>query len=160
MRKLQPALAASLSVLVGLAALMPAADARGFGGGGGFGGAPGGGGFGPGGGHGGGFGPGGGGYGPGGGHEGGFGPGGGGYGPPGGGYGPGGGGYGPVPGRTNPYARGALPWINMDYNDLLQTPPNNSGSSLPNDCDYLLKRAMDDGTPQMWKLFNDCAHNR
>jgi hypothetical protein len=145
MRKLQPALAASMSVLLGLSALMSTADARG---GGGFGGGPGGG-------HGGGFGPGGGGYGP-------VGPGGpgGGYGPPGGGYGPGGGGYGPVPGRTNPYARNAVPWINMDYNDLLQTPPNNSGSSLPNDCDYLMKRAVDSGDPAMWKLFNDCAHNR
>jgi hypothetical protein len=145
MRKLQPALAASMSVLLGLSALMSTADARG---GGGFGGGPGGG-------HGGGFGPGGGGYGP-------VGPGGpgGGYGPPGGCYGPGGGGYGPVPGRTNPYARNAVPWINMDYNDLLQTPPNNSGSSLPNDCDYLMKRAVDSGDPAMWKLFNDCAHNR
>ena len=145
MRKLQPALAASMSVLLGLSALMSTADARG---GGGFGGGPGGG-------HGGGFGPGGGGYGP-------VGPGGpgGGYGPPGGGYGPGGGGYGPVPGRTNPYARNAVPWINMDYNDLLQTPPNNSGSSLPNDCDYLMTRAVDSGDPAMWKLFNDCAHNR
>jgi hypothetical protein len=138
MRKLQPALAASMSVLLGLSALMSTADARG---GGGFGGGPGGG-------HGGGFGPGGGGYGP-------VGPGG-----PGGGYGPPGGGYGPVPGRTNPYARNAVPWINMDYNDLLQTPPNNSGSSLPNDCDYLMKRAVDSGDPAMWKLFNDCAHNR
>ena len=133
MRKLQPALAASMSVLLGLSALVSAAEARGGGG----------------------FGPGGGGYGP-------VGPGGpgGGYGPPGGGYGPGGGGYGPVPGRTNPYARNAVPWINMDYNDLLQTPPNNSGSSLPNDCDYLMKRAVDSGDPAMWKLFNDCAHNR
>ena len=109
MRKLQPALAASMSVLVGLSALMSVAEARG---GGGFGG-----GF-------------------------------------------GGGGYGPVPGRTNPYARNAVPFINMDYNDLLQTPPNNSGSSLPNDCDYLMKRAVDSGDPAMWKLFNDCAHNR
>lgn len=152
MRKLQPALAASMSVLVGLSALMSTAEARG---GGGFGGGFGGGG-GPGGGHGGDFGPGGGGYGPGPGG----GPGGGRYGPPGGGYGPGSGGYGPVPGRTNPYARNAVPWINMDYNDLLQTPPNNSGSSLPNDCDYLMKRAVDSGSPDMWKLFNDCAHNR
>ena len=159
MRKLQPVLAASMSVLVGLSALVSAAEARG---GGGFGGGFGGGG-GPGGGHGGGFGPGGGGYGPvgpGGPGGGGYGPGGGGYGPPGGGYGPGGGGYGPVPGRTNPYARNAVPFINMDYNDLLQTPPNNSGSSLPNDCDYLIKRAVDSGDPAMWKLFNDCAHNR
>ena len=155
MRKLQPVLAASMSVLVGLSALVSAAEARG---GGGFGGGFGGGG-GPGGGHGGGFGPGGGGYGPVG-PGGPGGPGGGGYGPPGGGYGPGGGGYGPVPGRTNPFARNAVPWINMDYNDLLQTPPNNSGSSLPNDCDYLMKRAVDSGDPAMWKLFNDCAHNR
>ncbi|MFN3622642.1 MAG: hypothetical protein ACK4TP_01135 [Hyphomicrobium sp.] len=156
MRKMQPVLAVSLSVLVGLSAMMSVAEARGGGGpGGGFGGGAGGGGYG-------------GGYG-GGGHEGGFGPGGGGggwgpgshnYGPPNGGYGPNGGGYGPVPGRRNPWVNGAMPWINMDYNDLLQTPPNNSGSQLPNDCDYLLKRAMDDGTPQMWKLFNDCAHNR
>ncbi|MEI9899740.1 MAG: hypothetical protein WDN31_05875 [Hyphomicrobium sp.] len=43
---------------------------------------------------------------------------------------------------------------------LLQTPPNNSGSQLPNDCDFLLKKAMDVGTPEIWKLFNDCAHNR
>lgn len=150
MRTMRPVLAASLSVLIGMAALISAADARGFGGGGGFGGGAGG--------HEGGFGPGGGGFGPGGG--GGFGPGGHGYGPPGGGYGPGGGGYGPVPGKRNPWAAGAMPWVNMDYNDLLQTPPNNSGSQLPNDCDFLLKRAMDDGTPQMWKLFNDCAHNR
>ena len=145
MTKLQPALAASLSVLLGLAALMSAAEARGFGGGGG----------GLGGGFGGGGGPGGGG------HEGGFGPGGGGYGPPGGGYNrPGGGGYGPVPGRPNPWARDAVPYIGMDYNDLLQTPPNNSGSSLPNDCDYLFKRAVDSGDPNVWRLFNDCAHNR
>jgi ATP-dependent RNA helicase A len=150
MRKLQPALAASMSLLIGLTALVSTADARGGGGfGGGFGG-----GAGPGGGHPGGFGPGGGGYGPV------PGPGGGGYGPPGGGYGPGGGGYGPVPGRTNPYARGAVPFINMDYNDLLQTPPNNSGSQLPNDCNYLYQRAVDAGTPDMWRLFNDCAHNR
>ena len=156
MRKLQPALAASLSLLIGLSALVSTADARGGGGfGGGFGG-----GAGPGGGHPGGFGPGGGGYGPVGPGGGGHGPGGGGYGPPGGGYGPGGGGYGPVPGRTNPYAKNAVPWINMDYNDLLQTPPNNSGSQLPNDCDYLMKRAVDSGSPDMWKLFNDCAHNR
>ena len=144
MRKLQPGLAASLSVLIGLAALVSVAEARGFGGGGGPGGGFGGG-------HG--YGPGGGGYGP---PSGGYGPGGGGYGPPGGG----GGGYGPVPGRPNPWARGAQPWINMDYNDLLQTPPNNSGSSMPNDCDYLMKRAVDSGDPAMWRLFNDCAHNR
>ena len=134
MSRFRPVLAASVSVLVGMTALVSAADARGFGGGG----------------HEGGFGPGGGG----------FGPGGHGYGPPSGGYGPGGGGYGPVPGRRNPWAAGAVPWINMDYNDLLQTPPNNSGSQQPNDCDYLFKKAMDVGTPQMWKLFNDCAHNR
>lgn len=141
MSRCRPILAASVSVLVGMTALASVADARGFGGGGGYGG--------------------------GGGHEGGFGPGGGGvgpgehgYGPPNGGYGPGGGGYGPVPGRRNPWAAGAVPWINMDYNDLLQTPPNNSGSQQPNDCDYLFKKAMDVGTPQMWKLFNDCAHNR
>ena len=151
MRKLQPALAASMSLLIGLTALVSTADARGGGGfGGGFGG-----GAGPGGGHPGGFGPGGGGYGPV------PGPGGGGHGPGGGGgYGPPGGGYGPVPGRTNPYARGAVPFINMDYNDLLQTPPNNSGSQLPNDCNYLYQRAVDAGTPDMWRLFNDCAHNR
>lgn len=70
------------------------------------------------------------------------------------------GGYGPVPGRRNPYAMGAVPFINMDYNDLLQTPPNNSGSSLPNDCNYLYGRAVESGTPEMWRLFNDCAHNR
>ena len=145
MRKLQPALAACLSVLVGLSALMSAAEARGFGGGAG-------GGFGPGGA--------GGGFGPGGGHEGGFGPGGGGYGPPGGGYGPGGGGYGPVPGRPNPWARNTAPFIGMDYNDLLQEPADNSGSSPPNDCNYLLKKAVDSGDPHAWKLFNDCSHNR
>ena len=71
-----------------------------------------------------------------------------------------GGGYGPAPGRRNPYAAGAVPFINMDYNDLLQTPPNNSGSQQPNDCDFLFKKANEEGTPQIWKLFNDCAHNR
>jgi len=138
---LRPVVAVSLGVLVGLAALTSAADARGGGGGreGGFSG------------EGGGFGGGGvryGGYGD------------RGYGPPNGGYGPGGGGYGPVPGRRNPWVNGAAPFIDMNYNDLLQQPPNNSGSSLPNDCNYLLKRAMDEGTPEMWRLFNDCAHNR
>lgn len=143
MRKLQPALAASLGVLIGVMALASAAEARGGGFGGGFGGGVGGG-----------FG--------GAGHPGGFGPGGGGYGPQGGGgwNRPGGGGYGPVPGRPNPWAAGATPFIGMDYNDLLQQPPNNSGSSMPNDCDYLLKRATDSGDPNVWRMFNDCAHNR
>lgn len=139
MKTLQLTLAAS--VLLGLAALMSAAEARG--GGGGFGG-----------GHGGGFG---------GGHEGGFGPGrDGGFGPRGheGGFQPGGPGYGTYPGRPNPYARNAVPWVNMDYNDLLQEPANNSGSQVPNDCNYLFKKAMDSGRPDMWKLFNDCSHNR
>jgi hypothetical protein len=123
MQKLLLTLAASLSLLVGLVALMPAAEARG---GGGFaGGGPG----------------------VGGGNHG-FGPG-----------GPGGG-YGPVPGRPNPYARGAVPWIGMDYNDLLQQPPNNTGSSTPNDCSYLLQKAMDSGSPEMWALFNDCSHGK
>lgn len=76
------------------------------------------------------------------------------------GYRPGGPGYGPVPGRRNPYAMGAMPFINMDYNDLLQTPPNNTGSRPPNDCNYLYARAIEAGTPEMWNLFNDCAHNR
>lgn len=115
MRKMLPAVAVSLTILVGSMPAISSAEAHGFGGG----------------------------YG--GGREGGFGA---------------GGGYGRVPGRPNPYARDAAPWIGMDYNDLLQTPPNNSGSSLPNDCDYLFKQAVDSGTPEMWKLFNDCAHNR
>ncbi|HET6322505.1 MAG TPA: hypothetical protein VFF87_10680 [Hyphomicrobium sp.] len=148
MWKLKPLMAASLGVMMGLAALAPAAEARGFGGGGGFGG------------HGG-FGGGerGGGWGDRGGGE-----RGGGWGDRGGGehgrWGPDGGGYGPVPGHTNPYARDAVPWIGMNYNDLLQTPPNNSGSSMPNDCNYLYQRAIESPSPQMWQLFNDCAHNR
>jgi hypothetical protein len=138
MKKLQPVLAASLGVLVGLAAFMSAAEARG--GGGGFGG------------HGGGFG---------GGRAGGFGDRGMDRGVGDRGFGPGGGGYGPLPaGRTNPYARNAIPWVGMDYNDLLQEPANNSGSSQPNDCNYLYKRALDSGDPSVWKLFNDCSHNR
>jgi hypothetical protein len=129
MRKLNSALAMSMSVLVGLTALMPAAEARGFGGGaGGFGGAGGYGGAGGAGGR--------------------------------GGFGPGGSGYGMQGGHPNPYARNAVPWINMDYNDLLQTPPNNSGSQMPNDCNYLFKKATDSGDPQVWRMFNDCAHNR
>jgi hypothetical protein len=143
---LRPVLIASLGIVAGLSALMSVAEARGGGGG-----------------REGGYGYGGGGYGGGGreaGNGGGWGPGSHNYGPPNGGYGPNGGGYGPVPGRRNPYAAGAVPFINMDYNDLLQTPPNNSGSQQPNDCDYLFKKANEDGTPQMWKLFNDCAHNR
>lgn len=133
MKRLQPVLVASLSVLVGLAALATAAEARGggFAGGGGF--------------HGGGMPP----------------PGGGGFAPGReGGFRPDAGPYGPVPGRPNPYARGAIPWINMDYNDLLQEPPNNSGSQQPNNCDYLLKRAMDSGSSSDWNLFNDCSHGR
>lgn len=108
MRKLLPAVAASLTMFFATMPVMSSAEAHGFGGGG---------------------------------RE-------------------GGGGYGPVPGRTNPYARDAAPFIGMDYNDLLQTPPNNSGSSMPNDCNYLYKKAVDSGTPEMWRLFNDCAHNR
>jgi hypothetical protein len=110
MTKLLPVLA-SLSVLIGSAAFLSAAEARG---GGGF--------------HGGGFRP-----------------------PA---------GYGPIPGRPNPYARGALPWINMDYNDLLQEPANNSGSSPPNDCNALLQRAVESGDSTEWRAFNDCSHSR
>jgi hypothetical protein len=121
MTKLLPVLAASLSVLIGSAAFMSTAEARG---GGGF--------------HDGGF------------HHGGF--HGGGFRPP--------AGYGPVPGRRNPYARGALPWINMDYDDLLQEPANNAGSSPPNDCNDLLQRAMESGSSADWRIFNDCSHNR
>lgn len=150
MNILQPALAASLSVLIGLAAVTTVAEARGGGGGG-----HGGGGF-----HGGGGGgfEGGGerGFG-GGGHE--------GYRPgrnnP--GFGPRGSGYGFYPpGRENPYARGAIPWINMDYSDLVPDDyyQNNSGSQVPNDCNYLFKKAMDSGSPEVWRLFNDCSHNR
>ncbi len=149
MMRLQPVLAASLSVLVGLAALTTAAEARGGGGGHG------------GGGHGGGFGGGGGFHGgggmPGRGFE-----GGGGF-EPGreGGFRPDAGPYGPIPGgRPNPYARGAIPWINMDYDDLFEQPPNNTGSQQPNDCDYLLKRAMESGSNSDWNLFNDCSHGR
>lgn len=153
MKRLQPVLAAGLGVLIGLTALSSIADARGGAGAGGYGGGYGGGGaFAGGGGRdGGGFRPD---------SGGGWGPGSHNYGPPNGGYGPGGGGYGPVPGRRNPWVNGAVPFIDMNYNDLLQQPPNNSGSQLPNDCDYLFKKAMDEGTPQMWRLFNDCAHNR
>jgi len=144
MWKLKPLMAASLGAMMGLAALAPAAEARGFGGGGGFGG------------HGGGFA---------GGERGGNRDRGGGennFRPDGdhGRWGPDGGGYGPEPGRPNPYARNAVPWIGMDYNDLLQTPPNNSGSSMPNDCNYLYQRAIESPSPEMWNLFNDCAHNR
>ena len=144
MWKLKPLMAASLGVMMGLAALAPAAEARGFGGGGGFGGGHGG------------FA---------GGERGGNwdrGNGENGLRPDGdhGRWGPDGGGYGTVPGRTNPYARDAVPWIGMDYNDLLQTPPNNSGSSMPNDCNYLYQRAIESPSPEMWNLFNDCAHNR
>jgi hypothetical protein len=148
MKILQPALAASLSVLIGLTAVTTVAEARGGGGGG-----HGGGGF-----HGGGGGgfEGRGGFG-GGGHE--------GYRPgrnnP--GFGPRGSGYGFYPpGRENPYARGAIPWINMDYSDLVPDDyyQNNSGSQVPNDCNYLFKKAMDSGSPEVWRLFNDCSHNR
>lgn len=147
MAKFHTALSACCGAALAVAALTMTAEARG---GGGFGGGHGGfsGGF----------------NGP---HAGGFEPrpGGGGYGQvgPGGverGYRPGGPGYGPVPGRRNPYAMGAVPFISMDYNDLLQTPPNNTGSRLPNDCNYLYARAIEAGTPDMWRLFNDCAHNR
>lgn len=148
MAKFHTALSACCGAALAVAALTMTAEARG---GGGFGGGHGGfsGGF----------------NGP---HAGGFEPrpgGGGGYGPvgPGGvehGYRPGGPGYGPVPGHRNPYAMGAVPFISMDYNDLLQTPPNNTGSRLPNDCNYLYARAIEAGTPDMWRLFNDCAHNR
>jgi hypothetical protein len=69
-------------------------------------------------------------------------------------------GYGPVPGRPNPYARGALPWVNMDYDDLLQEPANNSGSSLPNDCNALMEQAVESGSSSDWRAFNDCSHNR
>lgn len=134
MRKVASALALSMGVLMGLAATVPA-EARGFGGGAG------------------------------GGHVDGLGGPGGGYGAGGAGgrdgFGPGGSGYGMQGGgRPNPYARNAVPWINMDYNDLLQTPPNNSGSQLPNDCNYLFQKATESGDPGMWRLFNDCAHNR
>jgi hypothetical protein len=134
MKRLQPALAASLSVLVGLAALVPVADARG----GGFGG--GGGGFG--------------------GHSGGFSPGGfnGGR-----NFGPGFNGYGPQPGRPNPYANNA--WVGpVDISPYMTPPPNNNGSSMPNNCDYLFQKANDsyDGATSSywWSLFNDCSHNR
>jgi hypothetical protein len=162
MKKLQPALAASLSVLLGLAACVSVAEARGGGGGHG-GGGHGGGGF-----HGGGergFGGGGDRGFRGGGREGGN----SGYRPgrdnP--GFGPRGRGYGFYPpvagnGRGNPYARDAIPWINMDYSDLVPDDyyQNNSGSQLPNDCNYLFKKAMDSGSPEVWRLFNDCSHNR
>jgi hypothetical protein len=145
MKRLQPALAASLSVLVGLAAFLPVADARGGGGFGGHGGF-GGGGFA--------------------GHPGGYG------GSPGlpGGYGAGargdwganGKGYGFYPGHTNPYANNA--WVGpvdiSGYTNGTAVPPNNSGSSLPNDCDYLFKEAVESNSPSMWNLFNACAHNR
>lgn len=140
MMRLQPALAVCLSVVVGLAALMSVAEARGGAGvrgGGGFGG---GGGF----------------------------RGGGGYRGRGGnvnpGFGPRGNGYGfyPPGRRTNPYARNAIPWIDMDYDDLVPEDyyQNNSGSSQPNDCNYLYQKALESNSPSMWKLFNDCAHGR
>ena len=59
-----------------------------------------------------------------------------------------------MPGRPNPWARDAAPFIGMNYNDLLQTPPNNSGSSMPNDCDYLFKRAVDSGDPNACDTFS------
>ncbi len=138
MKRMQPLLAAGLSVLVGLAAFTSVAEARGGGGfrGGGFvggGGVHGGGGFADGGGFSGG-------------RE--------------GGFRPDAGAYGPIPGRPNPYARGAIPWINMDYDDLLEQPPDNSGSSQPNDCDYLFQKAIDSGTTYWWSQFNDCSHGR
>lgn len=136
MKRLQPALAACLGVMVGLAALMPVAEARGgagFGGGGGFRGG------------------------------GGFGGRGGGLGPRNPGFGPRGSGYGFYPpARRNPYTRNAVPWIDMDYDDLVPEDyyENNSGSSQPNDCDYIYKKAIESGSPSMWKLFNDCSHGR
>jgi hypothetical protein len=136
MRKVASALAIGLGVLAGLAAILPA-EARGFGGGAGGGHVDGIGGAGGVGGVGGVAGAG---------HD---------------GFGPGGAGYGMQgAGRPNPYARNAVPFINMNYNDLLQTPPNNSGSRPPNDCNYLFQKATESGDSGMWRLFNDCAHNR
>ncbi len=50
----------------------------------------------------------------------------------------------------------------MDYSDLVPDDyyQNNSGSQVPNDCNYLFKKAMDSGSPEVWRLFNDCSHNR
>jgi hypothetical protein len=142
MKRFQPVLAASLSVLVGLVALASVAEARGGGGGGG--------GF----------------------HGGGFVGGGGGFGGRGGGFdggrnawGPGGSGYGAYPGRPNPYARNPNIFIDgtgaysYSYGGY-QVPPNNSGSSPPNDCDYLFKKAVDSSDPTYWNLYNDCSHGR
>jgi hypothetical protein len=130
MKRLQPALAASLSVLLGMAAFVSMADARG-GGGGGFGG-----------------------------HSGGFNPGGfnGGR-----NFGPGFNGYGSYPGRPNPWANNV--WVGpVDLGGYMNPPANNSGSSMPNNCDYLFQKANDatDGASSSywWKLFNDCSHNR
>lgn len=149
MTRLQPALAACLSVVVGLAAVTTVAEARGGGGGGFHGGGGGefrGGGDFRGGGE--------------------FRGGGGGYDRGGNvnpGFGPRGNGYGFYPpGRSNPYARNAVPWINMDYNDLVPDDyyQNNSGSPQPNDCNYLYQKALESNSSSMWRLFNDCAHGR
>jgi hypothetical protein len=151
MKRVQPALAACLSVVVALAALMSVAEARG---GAGFsgGGSRGGGGFRGGGGGefrgGGEFGRGRGDFGRGRGNP---------------GFGPRGAGYGFYPpGRSNPYARNAIPWIDMDYDDLVPEDyyQNNSGSSQPNNCNYLYQKAIESGSDSMWRLFNDCAHGR
>ena len=134
MKRLQPALAASMSVLIVLGAFMSVAEARG---GGGF--------------HGGGV---------------------GGFGGRGGGFeggrnawGPGGSGYGVYPGRPNPWARNPNVFIDgtgaYSYSyGAYEAPPNNSGSSPPNDCDYLFKKAVDSGNPTYWNMYNDCSHGR
>lgn len=164
MRKLQPVLATSLGLLVGLVAFVPITEARG--GGGGFGG-----GHGFGGGYGGGFAaPRG--YGGNGGYRGyggragfadGY-----GYGGYNGGrnnFGPGGNGYGPYPGHRNPWANnwggwggvyidpGSIPYSVPATNTNVPTPP-------PNDCNYLFQKAIDSNSPYMWTLFNACSHGR
>jgi hypothetical protein len=83
-------------------------------------------------------------------------------------WGPGGSGYGYYPGRTNPWARNSNIFIDGTggysygaYGDgAYEAPPNNSGSSAPNDCDYLFQKATDTGTTYWWSLFNDCSHGR
>lgn len=127
MGKLQPALAASLSVLVGLAAIIPAAEARGGGGHGGGGAAA----------------------------HGSFQPGRGGE------FGRGGAGYGVRPAAPNKYTRGVYPWVGIGVGDLY--PPGYSYQdrrSPPPDCNYLFKKAVDSGSPEMWQMFNDCSHDR
>lgn len=53
------------------------------------------------------------------------------------------------------------PWVDVgsvSVDGLI--PENNSGSSMPNDCNYLFKKATDTGDSSWWRAFNDCSHGR